>query len=105
MKTDKPFIKAFSFGAIFFALLIALLVTAHAPNITSRIGYFIPACLLSSLIVGIIARQSKKTWSWVKVGGVVFVALLIILALQMKSQNSQQGVPDYRRQSAPQSEP
>ena len=90
MKTDKPFIKAFSFGAIFFALLIALLVTAHAPSITSRIGYFIPACLISSLIVGIIARQSKKTWSWVKVGGVVFVALLIILALQMKSQNSQQ---------------
>ena len=100
MKTDKPFIKAFSFGAIFFVLLIILLVTAHAPNITIRIGYFIPACLIPSLIVGIIARQSKKSWSWVKVGGAVFVALLITLALQMGNKNSQQGVPPYGAQGA-----
>ena len=104
MKTDKPFIKAFSFGAIFFVLLIILLVTAHAPNITSRIGYFIPACVIASLIVGIIARQSKKTWSWVKVGAAVLVTLLITLALQMKNQNSQQGVAPYGAQSAPSGE-
>lgn len=88
MKTDKPFIKAFSFAGLFCAIIVVLLVKTHASNnLAYRIGFVVghvsSLCFVPALIVGLIARQSKKSWSWVKVGMVMFIAIFISIVLQI----------------------
>lgn len=79
MKTDKPFLKAFSFGAVYYILFFGVLVAVHCPNIPYRFGYAFPYLLIPSVIIGIIARQSKRPWSWLKAGVYTLFAVVLIL--------------------------
>ena len=88
MKSDKPFIRSFSFGGAYFFLICAWIASAQFPDAARRMGYVFTGCLFASLITAFIARQSKKSWSWVKVGVVVFVCYFIIQILQLAGRAS-----------------
>lgn len=83
MKTDKPFVKSFTIGFIYYIVLVIILISSiNRDNISYTLGYYFSTFLISSCIAGLIVKQSKKEWNWIKVGAVVLVTFLIVIVIQ-----------------------
>jgi hypothetical protein len=81
MKTSKPFLKAFVCAGVVSATLVVWLIRSGAENLAYRIGYTVSGCLFPALIAGFWARFSKQSWSWARMGLVVFVLIVIMSVL------------------------
>jgi hypothetical protein len=80
--TPNPFLKAFSFAAVFFIVSIVAILTAWGPSDgyqTGRlVGYLFALTALPAVIAGFFARRAKTIWSSTKIGVVYFIVLIAV---------------------------
>jgi hypothetical protein len=82
MKTDKPFMKAFCAGIIYYLILMTILLAFGLRVSAEKAGYWFGTMLIPSLIIGLWARLSRKMWRWADVFLWVGVISIVVILMQ-----------------------
>ena len=79
-ETDHPYRKAFAWGGIWLVLLTLGFSVAYGHFAAEGFGRFIGMTMVPAAICGYLAKGSKMSWSFWKVGVIYFaIALLVFL--------------------------
>jgi hypothetical protein len=74
MKSDKPLRKSLVCGVVLLvAIAIILAGVSGAQNLSYRLGYLMPPCLIAIIVTGTWGYFSKKAWSWARFGITVVI--------------------------------
>ena len=80
-RTVKPYQKAFAWGVIWLVISTGALSVMYQNFSAEGFGHMFALTMLSSAIVGYLAKRNKSAWSFTKVGLVYFVVALIVFLI------------------------
>jgi amino acid permease len=80
-RTIKPYQKAFTWGAIWLVISTLLLSVIYHNFSAEGFGRMFALTMISSAVVGFLAKRSKSAWSFTKVGVVYFFVAIIVFLI------------------------
>jgi len=80
-RTVKPYQKAFAWGGIWIFLSTVLLSIVYQIFSAEGFGRMFALTMISSAIVGFMAKRSKSAWSFTKVGVVYFLVAIVVFLI------------------------